>query len=368
MFDVYAGRISDLDSHLQIPTDFYPGILGPAGEKVAAQFKDVPFFNSGEGEVDPTAETIWNVKGVSAPGAYTLETRLVTMDLMGVERQLVFPQVIVCFLIWGKEENAALTMRKYNDHVCRWTRESKGRIRAAAVLRTNSLEEMLRETDRVIANGAKAIFINDGVPPAGVSPADPCLDPFWARLAEADVPLLLHIGGQQGFLRSKVWGDVEVFRFGGFGAGEPVGPHLMASLHLSPQNFLQTMILGGVLERHAALRVGAIELGAHWVGPMAELMDTLARMPFSAHVREGLSLKPSEYLSRQVRVTPFIHEDIATMIDRYGLETVYAFSTDFPHPEGGRDPIGKMGTNVSRLGEEALERFFVTNGELLLPA
>lgn len=367
MFERYAGRIADLDSHLQIPTDLYPGILGPAGERIAEQFKDVPFFNTGDGEVEATPESIWNVKGVSAPGAYTLENRLATMDLMGVARQLVFPQVIVCFLIWGKDENASLTMRNYNDHVCRWTRDSGGRIRAAAVLRTNTLDEILEETDRVIANGAKAVFVNDGKPPAGVSPADPTLDTFWARLAEADVPLLLHIGGQQGFLRSNVWSDVDVFKFGGFGAGEPVGPHLMAGLHMSPQNFLQTMILGGVLERYPRLRIGAIELGAHWVGPMAELMDTLAPMPFSANVRKGLSLKPSEYLQRQVRVTPFIHEDIATMIDRYGLEEVYAFSTDFPHPEGGRDPIERMGTNVGRLGEEALERFFVANGELLLP-
>ncbi|WOF75203.1 hypothetical protein QMT40_002868 [Parvibaculaceae bacterium PLY_AMNH_Bact1] len=55
-------------------------------------------------------------------------------------------------------------------------------------------------------------------------------------------------------------------------------------------------------------------------------------------------------------------------IDRYRLEDVYAFSTAFPHEEGGRDPIGRMGGNVSRLGDKMLDRFFVTNGELLLSA
>ena len=367
-FDAYSGRITDLDAHLQIPADLYPDILGPAGKKIAADFRDIPYFNAGGGEVDATEESIWNVKGVSAPGAYTIENRLTVMDMMGISRQLVFPQVIVCFMIWGDDANAALTMRNYNDHVCDWTRKSRGRVRATAVLRTNTLEELLEETDRVIANGAKAVFINEGQPPAGLSPADPALDPFWARLAEADVPLTLHIGGQMGFFKSNAWGKADVFKQGGFGAGEPVDAHLMSTIHMAPQNFVQTLIMSGVLERHPGLKLGVIELGAHWVGPMADMMDMLITQSFSKKPRSGLSLKPSEYLQRQVRVTPYLMEDIATLIDRFGLEEVYAFSTDFPHEEGGRDPIDRMGGNVARLGDAMLERFFVTNGELLLPA
>ena len=53
--------------------------------------------------------------------------------------------------------------------------------------------------------------------------------------------------------------------------------------------------------------------------------------------------------------------------DRYGMPEVYAFSTDFPHPEGGTDPIGRMGADIEPLGEDAVEAFFVGNAELLLP-
>ncbi len=137
---------------------------------------------------------------------------------------------------------------------------------------------------------------------------------------------------------------------------------------MSPQNFIQTLVLGGVFERHPALRLGAIELGAHWYGPMAEWMDRLIVMPFSKKVRAALSLKPSEYLRRNTRVTPFLMDDPASLIDRHGMEEVYAFSTDFPHAEGGRNPIGWMGKNLARHGESMLQRFFVENGELLLPA
>ena len=73
-------------------------------------------------------------------------------------------------------------------------------------------------------------------------------------------------------------------------------------------------------------------------------------------------------IQRQLRVTPFFWERTARQIERYGMPEIYAFSTDFPHPEGGTDPIGRMAADIEPLGDEALEAFFVSNAELLLPA
>jgi hypothetical protein len=56
------------------------------------------------------------------------------------------------------------------------------------------------------------------------------------------------------------------------------------------------------------------------------------------------------------------------MIDRFGLEEVYCFSTDFPHPEGGMDPLEQMTASVARHGDAMLERLLVTNAELFLPS
>lgn len=55
-------------------------------------------------------------------------------------------------------------------------------------------------------------------------------------------------------------------------------------------------------------------------------------------------------------------------MQRDGLGEVYAFSTDFPHVEGGKDPVGRFGRSLAPLGPEVTEAFFVTNGEALLPA
>jgi hypothetical protein len=67
-------------------------------------------------------------------------------------------------------------------------------------------------------------------------------------------------------------------------------------------------------------------------------------------------------------VTPFVTEDVGLMLDRHlSLRSCYCFNTDFPHVEGGRNPLRRMGASVSHLPGDVLERFFVTNAQLLLP-
>ena len=142
--------------------------------------------------------------------------------------------------------------------------------------------------------------------------------------------------------------------------------HALATMHLAAQNYLATMIYGGVFDRHPGLRIGVIELGAMWVGPFVDLLED--RLQLSRRLRESLQRSPREVFIDQIRVTPFFWERTARQIERYGMPEIYAFSTDFPHPEGGTDPIGKMAADITPLGDEALEAFFVRNAELLLPA
>jgi hypothetical protein len=68
-----------------------------------------------------------------------------------------------------------------------------------------------------------------------------------------------------------------------------------------------------------------------------------------------------------VRVTPFWHEDVNLMVERYGLKEVYVFSTDYPHVEGSRDPIGRFRKTIDRLGSDYEQAFFCDNGALLFP-
>ena len=56
---------------------------------------------------------------------------------------------------------------------------------------------------------------------------------------------------------------------------------------------------------------------------------------------QKLSLKPSEFVQRQVRVTPYPHEDTGWIIANSG-EEICLFSSDYPHVEGGRNPLKRF--------------------------
>ena len=243
------GRINDLDSHLQVPISRWGEVFGDATARFGERFAGIALFDATD-EPELTAESVWNTKGTAAPGASTPEGRLAAMDVMGIERQLIFPQVVLAMPAWSDHPNAGAVLREYNDAVLRWTAAGDGRLRPTALLNLTTIEGAIAEAERVAAGGARAVFIQDGIAPGGRSPAAPEVDPLWALLAEADLPVTLHIGGQEGFFGSDAWPDADLLRPGSFSTGEPVGPHMLATMHLAAQNYLAAMIYGGVFDRH----------------------------------------------------------------------------------------------------------------------
>jgi hypothetical protein len=110
-----------------------------------------------------------------------------------------------------------------------------------------------------------------------------------------------------------------------------------------------------------------MELSAFWVGPIAENMDIWAGQ-YKGRLKGVLSMAPSEYIRRNVRVSPFSIEPVDEYIDRFPwLADVYCFSSDYPHFEGGADPIGTMAARMTRLGPDVVQKFFTTNAEWVMP-
>ena len=73
-----------------------------------------------------------------------------------------------------------------------------------------------------------------------------------------------------------------------------------------------------------------------------------------------LSAKPSEIAQRQVRVTPYPHEDSGWIIRNSGPEMML-FSSDFPHVEGGRNPLKRFNDALEGIAPRAVERFYTDN-------
>jgi predicted TIM-barrel fold metal-dependent hydrolase len=75
---------------------------------------------------------------------------------------------------------------------------------------------------------------------------------------------------------------------------------------------------------------------------------------------QRLSARPSEILRRHLRVTPYPHEDVAWIMANSG-EQMVLFSSDFPHVEGGRNPLKRFNDSLTGASEAAKRGFYRDN-------
>jgi len=392
-------RTVDVDSHEMVPSHFWEEIFGPAGGELATLAEPLlrklggnDFYNpSVTGDIEAiTDHNVWTIRGTRAPSAFDFSRRLPVMDAMGIEKQLVFPSFALTashFLVANEttlrqayklempepqiRALARAALDEYNEWAVRLARSGGGRMRPVAyVVDDGSVESLLQMTTDLINRGIRAINLPSGTPPGGVSPASPLLHPFWELLERNDITFVLHIGNETGFLASSAWGAAPAFAPGKVESHElGLEPYSMATLHFAGCNYLTTMTLGGVFELFPRLRFGVIESGCIWLGPLADNLDMWARDVHAARLSGFISMLPSEYLARNVRVTPFNNvERIEEEFLRYPhLQDCYCYSTDYPHIEGGIDIKRVFAERLAPLGDSVLQKFFRTNGELLCP-
>lgn len=390
MIDDLRGRMVDLDSHLMLFPREAEEILGPGpdggvwrsrggGPSLVDEIRQMVLEEgvdpSGSGEAlearrRKARDDVWAIRHWGAHGAQIAADRVDALDQLGIGRQFLFSQFMEPPLNADCPEGAAAVAR-YNDYVLSWAEGVSDRVLPVCMLNTHDVDVALAEARRVLEKGAQGLHFGGVVPPAGKSPAAPDWDPLWAMLAEAKVPALLHFGGSGGFRPTidfswylASWAlcppesDPDAKNFHS-------RPFFWMTTHLYAELTLTFMVLGGVFERHPDLRFAVVESGASWVAPWCARMDNVAST-VSRYLSRTLPLKPSEYVRRQVRVTPFEFEPVGTWIEQSGLEEVYVFSTDYPHAEGGENPIDAFTATLEPLGDKVVERFFVTNGAELL--
>ena len=94
----------------------------------------------------------------------------------------------------------------------------------------------------------------------------------------------------------------------------------------------------------------------HAVAIWAKSEPQLARM----------SRTPSEQAEMQLRFTPYPFEDVAQIVSESSAQ-LYMFSSDYPHAEGGRDPIGRFLRSTAALSDFDRQCFFADNFAALYP-
>ncbi|HEX5946008.1 MAG TPA: hydrolase, partial [Acidimicrobiales bacterium] len=106
-----------------------------------------------------------------------------------------------------------------------------------------------------------------------------------------------------------------------------------------------------------------IEQGAAWMPGWMRRLDSAQDAFIKNEERlRKLALRPSEYVRRQIRFTPYPTEDVGWIIAQSGPE-VCLFSSDYPHVEGGRRPIERFEASLDAGGVDphARQRFYADN-------
>lgn len=305
--------------------------------------------------------TMWG-----ALGAYDTAERVETLDIAGLSSQLVFPGVCLSMVAMSSDERVQY---EGSDALNRGMAEfcSDDRLLAVGWLPMGNPEETLKSAERGIAAGVSAFQVpTDAV--NGRSPAHIDFDPVWAVLEEARVPVLLHIGSGRRFPNVYMETGVPRTFTESFSNIETTKPHDVPVLHHSTERWLTSMIYFGVLDRFPNLKIGIVELGSNWIPASMMNMDMgISLLGKFDKGLQDLSLKPSEFMRRQVRVAPLHTEDTGWVLRNTAPEMLM-FNTDYPHPEGGRDPFGDFERSLDAVDAtaEELDRFYATNFEELM--
>jgi len=302
-------------------------------------------------------------KNWSAMGAFIREDRPRALDCLGFASQLVFNTFLSDhFVRYEHQRDPDFTYgaaRAHNRAIVDFCSVDR-RLLPVGFVPLVDFERARAMAFEAIHMGCKALLVSSACPP-GHSPSHVGLFPVWEVSQEAGLPIVFHVGGGGRLLDANYFenGLPPVPDFHG-GAENFRSIDFMA-IPYPPMQTLATMIFDGVLDRFPRLMFGVVEQGAVWLPSWMRQLDTAlhAFAKNEARLRK-LRLRPSEYVRRQIRATPYPAEPVGWIIEQAG-EEVCLFSTDYPHVEGGRNPLKRFEDSMAGLSERAKQRFYCDN-------
>lgn len=369
----YAGErtILDADSHVMEFPGFLDDFIEPAqrdrlsrgGLRGRTAMIDDAVAKARERSIYPeraaqARERLLLDKGWHAMGAFDPVERSSVLDLLGFDGQLVFATFAPTMFLGPDLDRLYAGSAAQNKAVARFCAADSRLLPVAFVpLADPARAAMLAE--EAVAGGCAAVMVPSTA--AGErAPTHPDLDEFWAVLNRANIPFVLHVGGG-GRLLDRAFHNNAMPVTDHLGGGENIRSKDFLAIHHSPEIFLGTLILDGLFDRFPALRGGCIEQGAGWVVSWMRHLDHAQRaFRFTEQPLRRLQAAPSDYVRRHLKFTPFPGEPVGWMIEQAGPE-LFMFSTDYPHPEGGRDPLAKFAKTLTCTSPADQERFYAGN-------
>jgi predicted TIM-barrel fold metal-dependent hydrolase len=321
----------------------------------ARDLQDDPAFRAGDDQ------NILLRKNYHALGSFRKEDRPHALDLLGFTSQLVFTTTALSNygLEHSDEPELAIAVARAHNRMMADFCAVDERLLATGYVPLVDIGRAPLIASEAIEMGCKALIIPSRCP-ASHSPSHTGFDAMWALVQEAGLPILFHVGGEEkmnpAYLEN---GQPPVKDF--HGGDENFTSVSFMPIPLSVWQTMAVLIIDGVCDRFPNLKFAAIELGASWVPSWLQFMDAGYGAFRKGEQRlQKLSAKPSDIAKRQFRATPYPHENTSWIIDN-SSEDMCLFSSDFPHVEGGRNPLKRFTDALDGTGVATQRKFYRDN-------
>jgi predicted TIM-barrel fold metal-dependent hydrolase len=311
---------------------------------------------------------IMSRKNFAATGSFIADDRPRALDLLGFSSQLIFNTFHNGRLHGlehaGDTDLAYAAARAHNRGMLDFCSVDP-RLLPTLYVPLIDPARAVQAAREALDQGAAALLVASGCPSTH-SPSHIDLFGVWARAEEAGIPIVFHVGGTGQLVDPNYFVNGLPIPHDFHGGDENFRSVDYMGIPVPPAQTLATLIFDGVLERFPDLHIGVIEQGAIWVPSWLRQMES-AFEAFIKHEErlQNLSMRPSDYVHRQVRFTPYPTEDVGWIVEQGGADLVL-FSSDYPHVEGGRRPVERFEASLGDASDEVRQQFYVENFRFLM--
>ena len=302
--------------------------------------------------------------GFTRLGAFDPEERSHALDLLGFKSQWVLPTFsfhqIAHVDNLDQLEAGARTLNCAMGTFC----AHDDRLRAIGYIPlTLGPAISLQLMRQGFKDGCYSFMVDTNEPdPKKISFTHLDFDPVWAEFASHNAPFVTHVavnGHYDRIPRSFRRNGRGTLELGGDAPAREIG---MVTIKNSVEIFLSAMIFDEVFERHPYLRGISMEHAAFWIPSWMHALDFAAAN--YKHQRKFQRL-PSETVRKHLRFSPFAGEPVGWIIENVGPE-ILVFASDYTHPEGTSDPIGKFEASMTNCDQATMDAFYHGNMEALM--
>lgn len=320
-------RLVSADSHVNEPPDLWLDRVPAALRDRAPRIERFPegdawvlegvadpitFGMNACAGLDPTEMRGWTRFESLRRGGYDPSARLDEMDTDGVDAEVLYPTPRLSQAIVANPDVDlhVACVRAYNDWLSDYVAYAPHRFGGLALLPNVGVEHAVAELDRVLDRPAIRGVLIGCYPNGTLSPA-PEDDKVWARVADAGIPVSIHVS------LTKTMPSAHRSKLPGYGR-----------FYDAPERMIE-LVFSGVFDRFPSLEFVMAEVDVGWVPYVKEQIDNNFRRlePVS---RFGLEASPSEYVER--------HFHFTYMTDTFGLDNRHRvgvdrilWSSDYPH-------------------------------------